>query len=123
MPFRALVEGVDSVIFDALGDRATCGEKSLLGMFEAPWTSPRLGSVTTGLREPRFTVRAADAAGIEREQELHVHLPPPDGGAYTVVEHEPDGTGLVALLLRRGSDGSQAGGEGRGAFAVRPRRY
>ena len=100
MSFRDLVSGVDDTVFDTLADSGRVEGRLLKGMFSAPWLGPKMGRLNTGLREPRFTIRVADAAGVEPGQVVSIDLPAPDGGEYDLVELEPDGSGLVALLLR-----------------------
>lgn len=100
MSFRDLVSSVDDTVFDTLADSGRVEGQPLKGMFSAPWLGPKVGRLNTGLREPRFTIRVADAAGIEPGQVVSIDLPAPDGGEYDLVELEPDGSGLVALLLR-----------------------
>ena len=101
MSFRDLVSSVDDTVFDTLADSGRVEGQPLKGMFSAPWLGPKVGRLNTGLREPRFTIRVAEAAGIEPGQVVTIELPAEDGGGdYDLVELEPDGTGLVALLLR-----------------------
>ncbi len=100
--FDDLVREMDDAIFDVLGDEALFPglERPVLGMFSAPWPDVQIGRLNAQLREPRFEVRPADADLVEEGQVITVQLPAPDGGDYDVVRKEPDGTGLVALLLR-----------------------
>lgn len=101
MGFRDLVASIDDTVFDTLADSGRVEGRLLRGMFSSPWLGPKMGRLNTGLREPRFTIRATDAAGIEPGQVVTIDLPAEDGGGeYDLVELEPDGTGLVALLLR-----------------------
>lgn len=101
MGFRELVAGIDGTVFDTLADSGRVEGRPVKGMFSAPWLGPKMGRLNTGLREPRFTIRVTDAAGIEPGQVVSIELPAEDGGGdYDLVELEPDGTGLVALLLR-----------------------
>lgn len=100
MGFRDLVSDIDDTVFDTLADSGRVEGRPVKGMFSAPWLGPKMGRLNTGLREPRFTIRVADAAGVEPGQVVSIDLPAPDGGEYDLVELEPDGSGLVALLLR-----------------------
>lgn len=101
MGFRDLVSDIDDTVFDTLADSGRVEGRPFKGMFSAPWLGPKMGRLNTGLREPRFTIRVADAVGIEPGQVVAIDLPAEDGGGeYDLVELEPDGTGLVALLLR-----------------------
>lgn len=96
MNFRDLTAALDGAVFNALGDAANLGGRPVSGMFAAPWLQPQLGKLNTAIREPRLTVRDADAEGVAKGSPVTV-----DGqGAYTVVSIEPDGTGLTVLVLR-----------------------
>lgn len=96
MTFGSLVADLDAVVFGALGDAATVAGRSVVGMFAAPWLQPQLGKLNTAIREPQLVVREADAVAVVRGAEVAV----PGQGRYTVVNIEPDGTGLTALILR-----------------------
>lgn len=101
MGFRDLVADVDDIVFQTLGDPATIEGRPVLGMFSAPWLQPNVGRLNTGLREPHFAMRVADAEGVDQTQSIHIDLPELDGGGdYTIVRLEPDGAGLVTLVLR-----------------------
>lgn len=99
-PFSALVEEMDEAIFASLSDAATLDGQSVQGMFDQVARQPKIGTLNTGLIEPRLVLRAADAQAAARGSVVAVDLPAPDGGAYDVVDIEPDGGGLVALVLR-----------------------
>lgn len=101
MSFRELIEDVDSVVFDTLADVGYIEGRRVLGMFSAPWLQPKMGRVKTGLREPCFEVRVADAVGLEKAQSVAIELSAMDGGGeYTLIGIEPGGDGMVALILR-----------------------
>jgi len=101
MAFRDLVAEIDSVVFDTLADVAFIEGRRVLGMFSAPWLQPKIGRLNTGLREPCFHIRVADAQGVEKTQTVQIELPVLDGGGeYTLIHLEPAGDGLVALSLR-----------------------
>ena len=101
MAFRDLVEEIDSVVFETLADVGYIEGRRVLGMFSAPWLQPKIGRLNTGLREPCFHIRVADAAGVEKAQTVQIELPILDGGGeYTLIHLEPAGDGLVALSLR-----------------------
>lgn len=101
IPFGELVDGMDELLQDELGDVATINGVPVRGYFGAPWLQPRMGQVKTGLREPHFQVTAAIASGAAKGDIVHIDLPAPDGGDFTLVELQPDGTGMVNLVLRR----------------------
>jgi len=103
MGFRDLIADVDAVVFETLGDTARIEgrEEPVLGMFAAPWLQPKFGKLNTGLREPRFEIRVSDSQGLEQGMLVSVDLPTLDGGGdYDLIQLEPSGDGLVALILR-----------------------
>ncbi|PKA71545.1 hypothetical protein ATI02_4529 [Pseudomonas baetica] len=103
MGFRELIAEVDAVVFETLGDTARIEgrEEPVLGMFAAPWLQPKFGKLNTGLREPRFEIRVSDSQGLEQGMLVSVDLPALDGGGdYDLIQLEPSGDGLVALILR-----------------------
>jgi hypothetical protein len=102
MAFRDLIDDVDEVVFDVLGDLAQIEGREVLGMFSAPWLQPKLGQINTGLREPHLIIRVGDNAGVDTRQSVVVDLPPEDGGGnYIITRVEPGGDGLVTLVLRK----------------------
>ena len=104
MGFRDLVADIDAVVFETLGDTAQIEGRAepVLGMFAAPWKAPQFGKVHTGLREPRFEIRVKDSDGLSKGLRVTVDLPPLDGGGdYDLLQLEPGGDGLVALILRK----------------------
>lgn len=103
MGFRDLIADIDAVVFETLGDTALIEgrEEPVLGMFSAPWLQPKIGKLNTGLREPRFEIRVSDSQGLEQGMLVSVDLPALDGGGdYDLLQLEPSGDGLVALILR-----------------------
>jgi len=103
MGFRDLIAEVDAVVFETLGDTARIEgrEEPVLGMFAAPWLQPKFGKLNTGLREPRFEICVSDSQGLEQGMLVSVDLPALDGGGdYDLIQLEPSGDGLVALILR-----------------------
>ena len=81
--FRDLVTDMDSVIFDTLTDDVTINGLPVKGMFSAPWL------------QPQVVVRDADAVGVEKG-----HPVVANGDNYEIVNIEPDGSGVTALILR-----------------------
>ncbi|MNQ68737.1 hypothetical protein D3C85_833010 [compost metagenome] len=103
MAFRDLIAEVDAVVFETLGDSARIEgrDEPVLGMFAAPWLQPKFGKLNTGLREPRFEIRVSDSHGLEPGLLVSIDLPALDGGGdYDLLQLEPSGDGLVALILR-----------------------
>ena len=102
MGFRDLIDDVDAVVFEVLGDTALIEGREVLGMFSAPWLQPKLGQINTGLREPHLVIRVGDNAGVDTRQSVMVDLPTEDGGGnYIITRIEPGGDGLVTLVLRK----------------------
>ena len=104
MAFRDLIDDIDDVVFETLGDSAVIEGRAepVLGMFSAPWKQPQFGKLNTGLREPRFEIRVKDSDGLVKGLRVSVDLPELDGGGdYDLLQLEPDGNGLVALILRK----------------------
>ena len=104
MAFRDLIDDIDDVVFETLGDRAMIEGRAepILGMFSAPWKQPQFGKLNTGLREPRFEIRIKDSDGLVKGLRVSVDLPALDGGGdYDLLQLEPNGNGLVALILRK----------------------
>jgi len=101
--FRDLIAEVDAVVFETLADTARIEGRvePVFGMFAAPWLQPKFGKLNTGLREPRFEIRVSDSQGLEQGMLVSVDLPALDGGGdYDLIQLEPSGDGLVALILR-----------------------
>ena len=104
MGIRDLVADIDSVIFDVLADTGHIEGRAepVLGMFSAPWKQPAFGKVQTAIREPRFEIRVKDSDGLSRGLRVTVDVPALDGGGdYDLLQLEPNGNGLVALILRK----------------------
>ena len=104
MAFRYLIDDIDDVVFETLGDSAMIEGRAepVLGMFSAPWKQPQFGKLNTSLREPRFEIRVKDSDGLVKGLRVSVDLPALDGGGdYDLLQLEPDGNGLVALILRK----------------------
>jgi len=104
MAFRELLDDVDDVVFETLGDSALIQgyDEPVLGMFSAPWRQPKFGKTTNAPREPRFEIRVSDSAGLAKGLLVTVDVPALDGGGdYDLMQLEPSGDGLVALILRK----------------------
>lgn len=93
--FAALAARMDAAIIVHLSDPANLDGEPVRGMFSAPWIQPRLGSMHTGVVEPVLVVR--DDAAAEAAEGSIVEVA---GRTFEVVNIEPDGTGLTALVLR-----------------------
>ena len=104
MGFRDLIAEVDTVVFETLGDTARIEgrDEPVLGMFAAPWLQPQFGKLNSGLREPRYEIRVSDSDGLNKGLRVSIDLPELDGGGdYDLLQLEPSGDGLVALILRK----------------------
>lgn len=104
MGIRDLMADVDAVVFETLGDTARVEgrDEPVLGMFAAPWLQPKIGKLNTSLREPRFEIRVSDSHDLKKGLLVSVELPELDGGGdYDLLQLEPSGDGLVALILRK----------------------
>jgi len=102
--FRDLIDEIDDVVFETLGDSAVIEGRAepVLGMFSAPWKQPAFGKVHTAIREPRFEIRVKDSDGLSQGLRVTINLPSLDGGGdYDLMQLAPDGNGLVALILRK----------------------
>ncbi|MGY2363476.1 head-tail joining protein [Pseudomonas azotoformans] len=104
MAFRDLIDDIDDVVFETLGDSALIEGRAeaVLGMFSAPWKQPAFGKVHSAIREPRFEIRVKDSEGLSKGLRVTVDVPVLDGGGeYDLLQLEPNGNGLVALILRK----------------------
>lgn len=95
MNFRELAAELDAAVFEDLGDDVVIDGRPCLGKFDAPWLQPEIGRLRTSIVEPRLVLRDADAVGVAKGA-LVAAL----GAAYDVVNIEPDGSGVTALILR-----------------------
>lgn len=93
--FSTLAARLDADVYAHLSDPATLDGQPVRGMFTAPWTQPRLGSMHTGIVEPTLVLRDAAAVAATSTSKVAV-----GGRFYDVVGIEPDGTGLTVLVLR-----------------------
>lgn len=103
MSFRELVADMDTALLDELGDEVEIEgiAQPVKGFMSVPWQQPKVGTINTGLRQPVFSVRVSDAAGIKEGLHLVCDLAPADGGGrYIIARRDPDGTGWVNFALR-----------------------
>ena len=61
----------------------------------SPWLQPQIGRLNTGIIEPQVVVRDSDVLGIEKGDPVVAN-----GDEYEIVNIEPDGSGVTALILR-----------------------
>lgn len=98
MTFREHVADLDTAVFEALSDEVQIDGKPdpVMGMFYSPWLDVEtVRSQRTGLREPFVILRDADAAGVRQRTRVQAL-----GDVFSVIELQPDGSGMTKLVLR-----------------------
>ncbi|WP_434728756.1 head-tail joining protein [Pseudomonas soli] len=103
MTFREAMSDMDESLLEELGDEVEIEgfAEPVQGFMSVPWQQPRVGSINTGLRQPVFSVRVAQANGIREGLHLVCDLAPADGGGrYVIAKREPDGGGWINFALR-----------------------
>lgn len=74
---------------------ATWNSRSVRGIFEDQYVESSLGLAGMATSGPRFTCAAADVSGIAVGNTFTVN-----SVAYTAAELQPDGTGLITIVLK-----------------------
>lgn len=98
MTFRDHVADLDTAVFEALSDEVEIDGKPdpVMGMFYSPWLDVEtVRGQRTGLREPFVMLRDADAAGVRQRTRVQAL-----GDVFSVMELQPDGSGMTKLILR-----------------------
>ena len=98
MTFRDDVADLDTAVFEALSDAVEVDGKPdpVMGMFYSPWLDVEtVRGQRTGLREPFVILQDADAAGVRPRTRVKAL-----GDVYSVIELQPDGSGMTKLVLR-----------------------
>jgi len=98
MTFRDHVADLDTAVFEALSDEVQIDGKPdpVMGMFYSPWLDVDIvRGQRTGLREPFVILRDADAAGVRQRTRVQAQ-----GDVFSVMELQPDGSGMTKLVLR-----------------------
>ena len=98
MTFRDDVADLDTAVFEALSDQVEIDGKPdpVMGMFYSPWLDVEtVRGQRTGLREPFVILQDADAAGVRPRTRVKAL-----GDVYSVIELQPDGSGMTKLVLR-----------------------
>ncbi|MCT7313792.1 hypothetical protein N5J06_22710 [Ralstonia sp. CHL-2022] len=98
MAFRDDVADLDAAVFEALSDEVEIDGKAgpVMGMFYSPWLDVEtVRGQRTGLREPFVILRDADAAGVRPRTRVRAL-----GDVFSVIELQPDGSGMTKLVLR-----------------------
>lgn len=80
------------------GVTVTTSQGAFSAIFDNEYVPQTLGALEVESRGPALTCRTSDVErlGLQKDTELTVR-----GETYRVRKHEPDGTGLSVLLLRR----------------------
>lgn len=89
---------LDTAVFEALSDEVEIDGKPdpVMGMFYSPWLDVEtVRGQRTGLREPFVMLRDADAAGVRQRTRVQAL-----GDVFSVMELQPDGSGMTKLILR-----------------------
>ena len=89
---------LDTAVFEALSDEVEIDGKPdpVMGMFYSPWLDVEtMRGQRTGLREPFVILRDADAAGVRQRTRVQAL-----GDVFSVMELQPDGSGMTKLILR-----------------------
>jgi len=92
------VADLDTAVFEALSDEVEIDGKPdpVMGMFYSPWLDVEtVRGQRTGLREPFVMLRDADAAGVRQRTRVQAL-----GDVFSVMELQPDGSGMTKLILR-----------------------
>lgn len=110
--FRGLAARMDANLVGRLGDRATLASGVVIGgAFASPFIGAAVGGASRTAKlgkvinaekvmEPTFTARAVDVVELVKGSVLTIDLPPSDGGGrLRVVRLEPDGSGMVDVIL------------------------
>lgn len=110
--FRALADRTDALLVARLGDPAILADgRTVYGDFVSPFVGAEIGGKNGAMKlgtainadavlEPGLTVRTVDVPDVKKGDFLTIDLPKNlGGGRYKVVRPEPDGTGMVKLVL------------------------
>jgi len=98
MTFRDNVVDLDEAVFETLSDAVQIDGRPdpVMGMFYSPWLDVEtMRGQRTGLREPFVILRDADAAGVRQRTRVRAL-----GDVFSVIELQPDGSGMTKLVLR-----------------------
>lgn len=95
--FAAIEARLNRAVFRHVSNAdATLAGLAVTGIFDAAYQSAEVGLSGMASTQPGFTLASASVpAGVTGLVLVHA------GVSYTVVEHQPDGTGVSVLLLER----------------------
>ena len=89
-----------AAFFDVAGGFASSalydGTTTITGIFDDAHELAALGMAMQAAAGPQFLCRAADVAADPVGKSLVVN-----GITYSIAEHQPDGTGMTTLILKR----------------------
>ena len=95
--FEALEARTVTAVFAHLANRtATLNDVSVTGIFDAPGTLGNVGEFGITGTQPIFTLATTSVTTDPVGHALVI-----GATTYTVVAHEPDGTGISRLILER----------------------
>jgi len=77
-----------------LGDTVTVNGVAVLAMFDNGYSAGDVGTLGMASTQPAITLATADVPASPVGMAAVCN-----GGAYTIVAHEPDGTGISRLML------------------------
>lgn len=69
-------------------------QKSIIGYFDNAFLNTQIGEIEMDTTLPRFTCKASDLTGIHRETPCVI-----DGANFSVLQIQPEGTGLAVVAL------------------------
>lgn len=91
-----------------LGDIALLDGRSVRGLYGSAFTGPRLSDIPTDITEPSFYMALSELGSADRGSALVMQTPvllgdgqsTVSGALFSVSRLEPDGAGMVTLILR-----------------------
>src|SRR3990167_9548760 len=97
-PFAALEARVNQSVFERLANAEASlnGGAAVRGIFDNGYAQTSVGIAGMATLSPSFTLATSDVPASPAGASLVVN-----GATYTVVEHQPDGTGVSVLHLER----------------------
>ena len=90
--FLTGLDAVDVTVY--LPDDST---RSFKDLFDNSFFNTQLGEIILETTKPRLTCKAVDVAGIPRES--YVVLNGDESTYYSIIQFQPEGTGMMILIL------------------------